>query len=415
MVKIASFADMHLGYAAKKGLTNNQGINLRVADGYIAFHRLVSSIIDEGVDTVIIGGDTFHTPHPDVATIVYVQNEFRRFAKAGIPVYALAGNHDVSDVKADIAASRILHDPDRSIFSHIEPYVKYEIADGIMLHMVSHHMYSEQEKTMLQVKTDPGKINIFSTHGSVIDPITKMKLHTAQSPREVIIPDFLLDDQNWDYTILGHIHERGWVGNNEDSDNVSRNKIYYNGSLLRRGFSDKECTLGRGWTLWEISPDGSFSGTPKVIPERPQIDFEIIDGSELTPEQITEKIIENLVATQTDGEKFCKETAPILRQRLANLSSAKFSSLDKKAIDNASKHAFSFDLKQMLTVMDSPKHKNKNIEKDAFISGTDMIHAYDSWIDSSTVLKSTSESIRDKVQGQTRKFLELGQEKMLNE
>src|SRR5690606_17148906 len=142
-----------------------------------------TQIIEQEVDAVLVPGDTFHVPEPKIRDIVFAQNQFRRFDLAGIPVYILAGNHDALDISAEIAASRVLHDPLRKIYSHVEPYVHHELADGINVHMVSHHLYVDQAATMESIKPHEGAINIFSTHGSVIDPLMRIKLHTEQSPR----------------------------------------------------------------------------------------------------------------------------------------------------------------------------------------------------------------------------------------
>ena len=126
------------------------------------------------------------------------------------------------------------------------------------------------------VKTVDGEVNILSTHGSVIDPILHMRLSANESPREVVIPDPIIKDQNWSYTLLGHIHERGWVGSMNGKEDTAETRIYYNGSLIRRGFSDAETPLGRGWTLWTVDSDGNFSHEMKQIAQRPQYDLSLI-------------------------------------------------------------------------------------------------------------------------------------------
>ena len=58
MIKIAHLSDIHAGYTATRHL-NNQGINVREADGYVAFARIVTDCINHDVDLVVIAGDTF--------------------------------------------------------------------------------------------------------------------------------------------------------------------------------------------------------------------------------------------------------------------------------------------------------------------------------------------------------------------
>lgn len=298
--KLAHLSDIHAGYRSGRRL-NAFGVNIREQDGYNSLDQMVTEIINSGVDAVVIAGDTIHVPEPHIRELIEVQRQLRRFAEAGIKVYMLGGNHESTDVRADISASRIFDDPWRGLHSYAEPYNKVEIADGIFLHLVSHHMYSDQAETMGQVKSVDGAINIFSTHGSVVDPLLEIALHAERSPREVVIPDELLEDQDWDYILLGHIHERGWVGSKDGKTDTFGSRIYYNGSLLRRGFSDKDVPLGKGWTLWNIDADGTITPEIKTVAQRTQLDFTPIDASEFSSTAVTEKIIENLRSSQEDG------------------------------------------------------------------------------------------------------------------
>lgn len=413
--KIATFSDCHLGYSSTRR-TDQQGINLRVRDGYQALQTIVSEIIQEGVDAVIVPGDTFHVPEPKVRDIVFAQNQFRRFALANIPVYILAGNHDALDLAHEIAASRVLHDPDRKIFSHVEPYVQYEIVDGINLHMISHHLYSEQEETMKNIKPVDGELNILSTHGSVIDPLLMMKLHTEQSPREIVIPDFLLNDHNWSYSLLGHIHERGWVGSKDKVTDTFNKKIFYNGSLIRRGFSDKDVPLGKGWTLWDIDSDGSFTPTFKTLVQRRQFDFNPIDAKENTASEITEIILNNLEKTHLPeiGVEFDEKSAPILRQKVFGMTPSKYSALDWKTIEQQSRHAMLWGIKVTTEDESVEELLGTSSDKPSIESG-DVIKVYDDWIEKSLTLPKVEESLRELVTLQARKYVKSGQEATLSD
>lgn len=410
--KLAHLSDLHAGYKSGRNLTSS-GLNVREADGYKALQNVVDDVIAHEVDAVVIAGDIYHTPTPEVRSIIFVQKQLRKLAQAAIPVYMLAGNHDTNDVKADIAASRIMHDPMRKIYSHVEPYVHYEIADGIHLHLVSHHMYSEQSETMNQIKPIPGEINIFSTHGSCIDPILEMKLKTEASPREIVIPDFLLNDHDWSYSMLGHIHERGWVGSDTDYSDTRNSKIYYNGSLIRRGFSDKECALGRGWTLWEIDPSGHFTPTMRTVTQRPQFDFATLDASELSSSELTDKIVENLRGTQPDSGEFIQSTAPILRQKVLNLTPSKKLGMDWKTIDFESEHALSWKVKPTWANETTNSKALKTLREES--ESTDVVSVYDSWVDSSESLKEVDSDLHSSVLKQTREFITLGQEKVFED
>lgn len=407
-MKLAHLSDIHAGYSSGRKV-NSQGINLRLADGYIALNKMITDIIAEEVDVVLVAGDTFHSANADSKTIIYVQNQFRRLAKARIPVYILAGNHDVTDTREDIAISRILHDPARKIESFIAPYEVRKISDNIVLHMVSHHAYADQADTLLKIKPIDGMINIFSSHGSVINAETQEKLHTEGSPREVIIPTALLEE-GFDATLLGHIHERQFVKVSKDLDNV-----FYNGSLIRRGYADGVSDLERGWTLWDIDEEtGLFTPEFRKIAQRPQYDFEIIDAKNLSSIEISDIIINNLKETQLSNNDFDASTAPILRQTIKDISIAKYSALDWKNIEENSKHALNgtLPIKKITTLANLNVKNKKNSE---IVSSNDIIKAYDSWVESSEELEKIDKNSKKQIIEQARSFIELGREKVLDE
>jgi hypothetical protein len=263
---------------------------------------------------------------------------------------------------------------------------------------------------MKKIKPISGEINILSTHGSVIDPFLREKLHTEQSPREVVIPNYLISDKDWSYTLLGHIHERGWVGSKDQKTDTAKKRIYYNGSLIRRGFSDKAVPLGRGWTLWTIKSDGKFTSEAKTVFQRPQIDFSVIDTEDLSSSEISELIVNNLKKTQKNDIEFDQSDAPLLRQRLLNITTSKYSSLDWKAIHQNSQHALQWSLKK-ITNVDLTESANSNIlSNEAILNSGDVVKVYDDWVKNSQTLSETDESLREFVQEQSRNFIKQGQE-----
>lgn len=363
-MKIAHLSDLHIGYSTGLRKTES-GITVREQDGYDAFAELVEQVIQEGVDAVIVGGDIFHDPFPSIRSIIAVQQGFKRLALAGIKVYSVTGNHDTNDVARDLSAALVIHDEERGIFSHAEPYVKYEIADNVYVHMISHHMFSAQSETMKNVKPVDGAINILTTHGSVIDRILNMQLSANQSPREVVIPDFLLMDFQWDCIMLGHIHERGFVGSDKGSSIYNNAPILYNGSLIRRGFSDEEGEFGRGWTLWTIDSAGSFSYEFRNVWQRPQYDLPVIDGDETT--DITEQLVANVEKAMSVHTEYNESTAPIVRQKFKNISYAQKAGISWKSIQSFKNN--------MLTWSESTDIKSLSLDDDN--ANTDNVHNVD--------------------------------------
>ena len=404
-MKIAHLSDLHIGYATGRKKTN-EGVNIREQDGYDAFKELVGQVIDESVDAVVVGGDIFHNPTPSIRSIVEVQAQFKRLALAGISVYFVTGNHDTNDIAADLSAALVIHDEDRKIFSHAEPYVKYEIAPDVYVHMISHHMFSAQSETMNNVKPVEGAINILTTHGSVIDRILGIQLKAQQSPREVVIPDFLLTDFKWDCIMLGHIHERGFVGEDTGSKIYNNAPILYNGSLIRRGFSDEEGELGRGWTLWEIDSAGNFSYKFFNVKQRPQYDLPVIEGG--NTDDVTAQLLHNIgsVMQTFDSDKLSE--APIVRQRFLNLSHAQKSGIQWSAVQPELANMLSWSISykedkdsQEKTDANTVDNANNVDSEGNRISTGNLISDFDSWAkkddNTSSVLSGIAEKKKENI------------------
>lgn len=411
---IAHLSDLHLGYHSGRH-TSDDGVNMRENDGYNAFKQMVVQIAkDDEVDVVLIAGDLFHTPEPSVRTAYVAQKCLRYLHKAGKRVFCLTGNHDVSDVKTEMAATALVNDPDLDIHAYWQPYKKADLGNGVILHMVSHHLYKEQANTWDVVKPIPGAVNIFTTHGSMIDPVTKLALHTEASPREVIIPDEIIGNPDWTYRLLGHIHERGFVGSKDNGrTDTAGLKTYYNGSAIRRGFSDGVTPLGRGWTKWTVGTDGTLTPEFKRIPQRPQIDFKVIDATKLSASDITDLITDNLDATLKDVPDGDWSNAPIIRQKVINMTPEKRRAMDNRLIAEDSSKALQWTL-SIRSVEETEKDKEKAEKTEKIGVSGNVESQFDDWLTDSDEYKRLHEGIRDKVADETKRFIKQGQESVLD-
>lgn len=410
---IAHLSDLHLGYSSSNCKLNPQGVRWREADGYMAWIREIKDIINDGtVDVVLIAGDVFHTPTPSILAVKQAQKGVRILANAGIPVVILTGNHDTSDVRSELAATALLNDPDHGVYSHYEPYATYDVNDDVRLHLISHHLYKEQASTWDKVKPTNGKINIFSTHGSMIDPLTKLAMHTDSSPREVIIPDEIVNNPGWDYRLLGHIHERGFVGSSDDGkSDTSHLKTYYNGSLIRRGFSDGETPLGRGWTKWTVQPDGLLLPEFHTVAQRPQEDLPVINALDLSAADITD-IAYDHVSNAVEGIK-SPFTAPILRQRVVNITPEKRKAVDQAMLRKLAAPALSWQL-SMKTIQDEPEDEDDVVSNSIDPSNGGVKKQFEDWLTNNDAYEKVNESIRDSVRASMENFIRMGQEAVLD-
>lgn len=385
MVKIAHISDIHLGYNSGK-LKTEDDINLREQDGYDALNDTIDDIIESNVDYVVCTGDFFHNPNPSIRTIHEGLSAIKKLSNHHIPFYCLAGNHDSSDILKEIPSSDVLNIPELELYSFIEPYKIVELKENIVLHLVSHHGYNKQVDTMKDVKPIDGKFNILCTHGSIYDPISNSVLHTEAEPREIVIPQSVLE-LNWDYILLGHIHERGWVG-------PKKNKVFYGGSLFRRGFSDK--AGDRGWTEWDID-NNKMTPVFHNIHQRPQYDI-LLDCNNLSIQEI-----EDLIKEKLDSINY--QENPIVRLNFINITKINKQQINWKLFNDITKHFLSFNTKFEF------KEERQVVKQENTVSQT-LLGSYKNYWN--VVKDNYDTNIQGEINTNSEKYLEESQSKVLN-
>lgn len=104
MLKFLHLGDIHLG--------NNQYQNEdRMRDFFFALHAVVSRYaIEEAVDFVLVAGDLFDRRNIEPRVLTQATVVFKELKDAGIPVYAIEGNHDRSGPHDGVSWLRYLSD-----------------------------------------------------------------------------------------------------------------------------------------------------------------------------------------------------------------------------------------------------------------------------------------------------------------
>ena len=414
MFTIAHLSDLHLGYLSGRKKLDENGFNVRENDGYVAYERVVDQIIEEGVDMVLVAGDMFHSPRPKNHTILIAQEGLRRISEAGIPTYIIAGNHDATDIRAEVPSSRLLNEPSGSIFSYSDPYIVREIHPGIFMHFVSHHAFVDQDETMDEIQLIDGAVNLLASHGSCYDTNMGVILRTPNEPREVIIPQAVMD-MPWDYTFLGHIHERGWISStNGGRTDTANRKQFYNGSLLRRGFADKESVNGRGWTKWTVNDDKSIDCKMFTIPEREQLDMEPIEVEGKKTQAVEKEIVDQLKSIDKYmidkyGEINTLNT-PIVRQTIVGVNAITRLSLNlqrfNKFTDKYLTHGFKI-VPNMETVEMSDKVSTESL------NNSDIVVVFKEWKKSNDNIFDFEEKMKEDVMEAAQSNLVISRDEML--
>ena len=241
-MKFAHLADTHLGY-------RQYGLFEREKDFYEVFDKVIDKIIEEKVDFVIHSGDLFETARPSPMALLTFQKGLLKLKGAGIPMYAIAGNHDVVMRKGAIPPHVIFKKLGLKVISTINPtYLHGDIfIAGLPYYPASHGKALKSKLAELSKKASSHDKSILDLHQG-IDKYFSMNYELEIGE----IPD------NFDYYALGHIHK--YV-----NDAYGKGRLVYPGS-------------GEIWKTSEL-PDYKKNGKGFVV-----VDF---DGSKPVVKRVT--------------------------------------------------------------------------------------------------------------------------------
>ena len=190
-MKFAHLADTHLGY-------RQYGLFEREKDFYEVFDKVIDKIIEEKVDFVIHSGDLFETARPSPMALLTFQKGLLKLRGAGIPMYAIAGNHDVVMRRGSIPPHVIFKKMGLKVISNINPtYMHGDIfIAGLPYYPASHSKALKNKLAELSEKANHHDKSILVMHQG-IDQYFKFNYELELGD----IPD------NFDYYALGHIHK----------------------------------------------------------------------------------------------------------------------------------------------------------------------------------------------------------------
>ena len=303
-MKLVHIGDTHLGFRAYNK-TTDYGVNMRQADVYHSFRRVLDKTAEINPDIVIIAGDMFHSVRPDnftVYTTFNALNDFRK--KCAAPMFIIGGNHDtpktsdagcILDLYRVIPNIRVVHSESKSL----------DVPElDLRVYCMPYRTIKDAGTADFTPESER-KYNVFILHGTVGD--MKRGMHDIYK----VDPE-ILDRFEWDYIALGHIHiceqvgERAWYSGSTDyaSTNVW-----------------EEASHPKGFIEYDLD---EHKMTFHKIETRKVIDMPVIDAAKLTAEEVMD-------AVRANAEKFdCKDA--IVRQVVENISRSVDNSLDRSYI-----------------------------------------------------------------------------------
>ncbi len=249
-MRFAHLADTHLGY-------RQYGLFERETDFYDVFENVVENIIQEKPDFVIHSGDLFEFSRPPTNALLTVQRNLLKLKDAGIPVYAIPGNHDIIMRKNALPPHLLFKELGLRIISPNNPFF---IEQGIFiggLPYVSKHQSTyllESLKKLEKVAGDYDK-RILVLHQGIDKYLPfEYELELAHLP------------ESFHYYAMGHIHNR-------IIDDFGEGKLAYPGSTEIWKFDElgNYHKNGKGFYLVDMGGD-----LPQVDPVNIQLPREFI-------------------------------------------------------------------------------------------------------------------------------------------
>ncbi|WP_458454481.1 metallophosphoesterase family protein [Methanobrevibacter sp.] len=244
-MKFAHLADTHLGY-------RQYGLFEREKDFYEVFEKVIDKIIEENVDFVIHSGDLFETARPSPLALLTFQKGLLKLKGAGIPMYAIAGNHDVVMRKGSIPPQVIFKKSGLKVISNINPtYMHGDVfIAGLPYFPASHGKVLRTKLAELSKKASHHEKSILVLHQGIDKYFGyNYELEIGE------IPD------NFNYYALGHIHK--YV-----NDKFGKGRLVYPGSSEIWKTSELKDYHENGKGFVVVDMDG-----PKTVVKRVKIDI----------------------------------------------------------------------------------------------------------------------------------------------
>ncbi len=247
MIKFLHTADIHL---------DSPMLNLAKYDGVPeeefqsatrrAFENIVDLAIEQEVDFVLIAGDLYDRDCDALNTPLHFREQMQRLEEKSIPVFMINGNHDAANKMEKTAKIKL--PANVHAFPVDAPGTKQLDELKVAIHGQG---FAQQAVTEDLSEQYPEPIRGYFNIGMLHTSCGEYELHDTYAPSTV----GGLDQKNYDYWALGHIHKR-------DILEGAASPVVYCGNP--QGRSVKECGP-RGCYI--VTVDGS----------EPQLEFHEVD------------------------------------------------------------------------------------------------------------------------------------------
>jgi exonuclease SbcD len=276
-MNLIHIADTHLGLAAFNRLDPESGMNLREKQVYDNFLKAIDEIIHQKPDVLVHAGDLFDTVKPKTRAYTTVLAALDRLQEADIPLVIIAGNHSMAKTSYTTSPYEVLtYHPAQIIAAYKYKYERIEIGDTVF-HLIPNMLKPEEyRKAFNEVEISSSHHNVLVTHGLASAIKDKRLMEVAEHELDSTI----LSDQ-FDYIALGHYHRQCQITDN----------AWYSGSTEYLKYGEIADTKGG-----LVVDPGRHDVCHLDLPCTPMIDLGTIKCEGVHPGDITEEIINRIVA-----------------------------------------------------------------------------------------------------------------------
>ncbi|MFL2117697.1 exonuclease SbcCD subunit D [Marinilactibacillus psychrotolerans] len=276
-MRILHTADWHIGKIV------NEFSMLEDQEYYL--NQLVDKVKELNIDVLIMAGDLYDRAIPPKEAVTLANKIITRLIKeAGIPVLAIAGNHD-SNERLEYAAE-LLETSNLFIEGMVKKITRKVTINGVNFYLLpfSDHITVRQlleqddikdleDATKAQIELMKASMNLEETniliaHGYIVNQ-TKESVEDSDSERPLSIGTAEFVDaslfEDFDYVALGHLHK---------AQKVKWEKIRYSGSPLK--YSKSEVPHKKKSWVVEIEKDKLEVEPIEIEPLR---DMQVLRGT----------------------------------------------------------------------------------------------------------------------------------------
>jgi exonuclease SbcD len=288
-MKLLHLADLHIGVENYGRVDPTTGLHTRLIDYLERLDEAIDVGLGEGVDLVLIAGDIYKNRAPNPTHQREFARRLSRLRAAGVPVFILTGNHDISPAVGRAHSVEIFEALGVEGVTIADRPRLHTIATRsgplqiIALPWVTRHnlltreemrgaSFAEIEYTLrgrlerfvedTARKLDPEVPAIIAFHGSV-DGAQLGAERMMTLGQDLVLPRSLLAQPGVAYVALGHIHKHQALGADPP--------MVYPGSIERVDFGERD--EPKGCVLVTIE-DGRASWRFQQLDARPFVSLE---------------------------------------------------------------------------------------------------------------------------------------------